>query len=142
MAKNIPPSLGYNFKEILANGLQNLDFVGDLIFASGLREEDLYESIRDKADEALSEPSLKNLINEDTCATEKQIGELLQTLEGLADKSAFKTAFDEVHPGLEPIAMLINGFRLDCTNCLNATCVRRDPAHPVAEVLKRVPEKK
>lgn len=145
MAKNIAPVMGMPMNEVVKElktcKPEDLKFYVEDFISKGMTKEE-YDKDQDEFARYVSTvfeaTDLTRLINPGTCATKDQIDGLLVILKYSTE--------DNKHLSLTvqnlPFFQTINSFRLECNNCLNDHCKQRDPAHPVSEALKRVPEKK
>ncbi len=125
MPKNIPPQMGF--------------MAADILEAEG----PLYtEKIAQIA------ANIRRFINNDTCLTDSQSILIMSEMSELAKRISLSSSplrrseknyyTREVVEGVHPIVQMINLFRLDCINCLNAECEHRDKKFPVSKVQKRV----
>jgi hypothetical protein len=70
-------------------------------------------------------------INGDACCNERQAKLLAVTISNLGNSD-----IDRAHE-LRNIIILANTFRLECRDCLNAKCPKRDPNYPVRDIHRR-----
>jgi hypothetical protein len=146
MSKNIPPVMGYNFHEIKKDLFPDTlnSTVIDCLDATNVSTDDEEEvsAATKSINNQFDCPTTLGLINQNACATNQQIGYLFEALGNYEDKK--EGISKTINNALEslPFAQLANSFRLDCSDCLNGKCKRRDPQCPVSEVEKRVPSEK
>ena len=116
--------------------------------ALGIKDEDTesevktIDDIKSDIEGMLDSSPLYAMINEDACGTVRQLVGIFESIMRIIDKSdGQEKPYDQedIHDQIA-LVPVINSFRLDCANCLNADCKRRDPSHPFEEVEKRIPK--
>ncbi len=122
MSKSVTPKMGYMASDILDSG--QLGFEG---------------LDRNKKKMAIA-ACIRDAVNEDVCLTISQGTVLLEAISEVAENatedggSASKRVISLDLKAIYPIIQMVNGFHLDCVNCLNGECEHRDPDYPVTDI--------
>ena len=154
MPKNIPPEMGHPGKEMMHKLWSDTEKVFIERYEADSEDEGGKEHVA--ADEkpivdalTIFAEEITPLINEDACMSEDQWRETFSVvanargnhvlLRKMADNPVDMNRVYDMELQLEVrIAGLINGYSLQCHNCLNDKCEKRDPLVPLESVKARV----
>ena len=80
---------------------------------------------------------LRMLLNDGVCMGETQWRKTFDAINEMSETASGRDADVPMSEVVE-VATMINGFNLQCQNCLNEKCKKRDPLVPVESVKARV----
>lgn len=80
---------------------------------------------------------LRMLLNDGVCLGEKQWRKTFDAINEMSETASGRHSDVPMSEVVE-VANLVNGFNLECRNCLNEKCKKRDPLVPVESVKARV----